>query len=133
MSRRRGWGFGVNWSAHSVSNVPPNLSDEESILVGQLKDILSTSQAIRNLTEEWLVEAGLSPAPAISKDKGPVGPTEETLTPSPKPRSVRELCSTRPGVDDRDYHAIRMSSLPKRAPDAPLEMDLTPLTYGEGI
>ncbi|RWW60843.1 hypothetical protein BHE74_00032132 [Ensete ventricosum] len=62
VSRRRGWGFGVNWSAHSVSNVPPNLSDEESILVGRLKGILFASRAIRNLTEEWLVEAGLNPA-----------------------------------------------------------------------
>ncbi|RZS19784.1 hypothetical protein BHM03_00052220, partial [Ensete ventricosum] len=60
VSRSWGWGFGVNWSTHSISNVPPNLSDEESILIGQLKGILSASRAIKNLTE-WLVEAGLSP------------------------------------------------------------------------
>ncbi|RZS16419.1 hypothetical protein BHM03_00048406 [Ensete ventricosum] len=59
-SRRRDWGFEVEWSDHPVSNVPPNLSDEESILVWRLKGIISTSRAIRNLTEEWLVEAGLS-------------------------------------------------------------------------
>ncbi|RWW72550.1 hypothetical protein BHE74_00019633 [Ensete ventricosum] len=53
LSRRRDWGFGVEWSPHPVSNVTPNLSDEESILVGRLKGILSASQAIRNLTEEW--------------------------------------------------------------------------------
>ncbi|RWW85345.1 hypothetical protein BHE74_00005961 [Ensete ventricosum] len=60
VSRSWGWGFGVNWSTHSISNVRPNLSDEESILIGQLKGILSASRAIKNLTE-WLVEAGLSP------------------------------------------------------------------------
>ncbi|RZR88165.1 hypothetical protein BHM03_00015677 [Ensete ventricosum] len=60
--RSRDWGFGVKWSACLISNVPPNLSDEESILVGRLKDILSASRAIRNLIEEWLVEVGLNPA-----------------------------------------------------------------------
>ncbi|RZR82622.1 hypothetical protein BHM03_00009074 [Ensete ventricosum] len=47
VSRRQGWDFGIEWSTHPISNVPSNLS---------------ASQAIRNLTEEWLVEAGLSPA-----------------------------------------------------------------------
>ncbi|RWW67835.1 hypothetical protein BHE74_00024684 [Ensete ventricosum] len=54
--------FGIEWSAHPISNVPPNLSDEEMNVVEQLKGILSASWAIRNLTEEWLVKAGLSPA-----------------------------------------------------------------------
>ncbi|RWW54038.1 hypothetical protein BHE74_00039408 [Ensete ventricosum] len=50
------------WSTHPISNVPPNLSDEETNVVEQLKGILSASRAIRNLTEEWLVEVSLSPA-----------------------------------------------------------------------
>ncbi|RRT79594.1 hypothetical protein B296_00005179 [Ensete ventricosum] len=62
ISRRWGWDFGVELSAHPVSNVPPNLSDEETNLIRRLKGILSTSRAIRSLTEEWLVEASLSPA-----------------------------------------------------------------------
>ncbi|RWW85524.1 hypothetical protein BHE74_00005779, partial [Ensete ventricosum] len=61
-NERRGWDFRVEWSAHLVSNVPPNLSDEESNLVKRLKGILFPSRAIRSLTEEWLVEASLSPA-----------------------------------------------------------------------
>ncbi|RZR77338.1 hypothetical protein BHM03_00002379 [Ensete ventricosum] len=61
VSRHRGWDFGIEWSAHPISNVPPKLSDEETNVVEQLKGILSASQTIRNLTEEWLVEAGLSP------------------------------------------------------------------------
>ncbi|RRT57941.1 hypothetical protein B296_00041316 [Ensete ventricosum] len=47
---------------NALNPAPPNLSDEESILVRRLKGILSTSRAIRNLIEEWLVEANLSPA-----------------------------------------------------------------------
>ncbi|RZS28349.1 hypothetical protein BHM03_00061932 [Ensete ventricosum] len=66
VSRCRDWGFGVECSAHPISNIPRNLSDEESILVGQLKGILSASRAIRNLTEEWLVKAGLSPTSHVT-------------------------------------------------------------------
>ncbi|RRT81830.1 hypothetical protein B296_00021216, partial [Ensete ventricosum] len=61
ISRHQGWDFDIEWSAHPVSNVPSNLSDEETNLIEQLKIILSASQAIRSLTEEWLVETGLSP------------------------------------------------------------------------
>ncbi|RZR97455.1 hypothetical protein BHM03_00026643, partial [Ensete ventricosum] len=57
-----GWDFGVEWLAHPVSNVPPNLSDEGMNLIRQLKGVLSASRAIRSLIEEWLVKASLSPA-----------------------------------------------------------------------
>ncbi|RRT54655.1 hypothetical protein B296_00045307 [Ensete ventricosum] len=65
-----------------------------------------------------------------TKGKGPTDPATETLTPRLKPKSRRELCSTRLGVDNRDYHAIRMCNLPEHAPDAPLEIDLLSLTHG---
>ncbi|RWW77844.1 hypothetical protein BHE74_00013958 [Ensete ventricosum] len=68
-----------------------------------------------------------------AKGKGLADPTEETPTPKAKPRSVRELCSARLGVDGQDYHAIRMSSLPEHALNVPLEIDLALLTYGDGI
>ncbi|RZR77223.1 hypothetical protein BHM03_00002235 [Ensete ventricosum] len=57
------WGFTLDWSAHPIGNVPPYLSKEESVLVGRLKGILSSSRAIKEMTELWLVEAGLSPTP----------------------------------------------------------------------
>ncbi|RWW30446.1 hypothetical protein GW17_00004988 [Ensete ventricosum] len=57
-----GWGFGLSWSAHPIGNTPPYLSEEETVLVGRLKGILSSSRAIKEMTELWLVEAGLSPA-----------------------------------------------------------------------
>ncbi|RWV84595.1 hypothetical protein GW17_00053681 [Ensete ventricosum] len=56
-----GWGFGLSWSAHPIGNAPPYLSEEETVLVGRLKGILSSSRAIKEMTELWLVEAGLSP------------------------------------------------------------------------
>ncbi|RZS07718.1 hypothetical protein BHM03_00038597 [Ensete ventricosum] len=68
-----------------------------------------------------------------AKGKGPAGPVEETPTPKSKSRSVKELCSACPKVDGWDYHTIRMSTLPERALDVPLEMDLAPVTYGAGI
>ncbi|RRT52211.1 hypothetical protein B296_00031051 [Ensete ventricosum] len=70
-------------------------------------------------------------ASRAAKGKGPTGPTEETLTPRSKSRSVRDLCNARLGVDGWDYQAIWMSSLPERAPDMLLEIDLA--IYGDGI
>ncbi|RZR82871.1 hypothetical protein BHM03_00009399 [Ensete ventricosum] len=152
ISRRWGWDFGVKWSAHSVSNVPPNLSDEKTNLIGRLKGIMSISRAIRSLTEEWLVEVGLSPAShgedpvdqrkkdrckspnkadrVATKGKGTVDISEEPPALRRKSKSVRELYSASIGVDGRDYHAIRMCNLPERAPEAPLDVDLRPLTHG---
>ncbi|RRT33034.1 hypothetical protein B296_00050854, partial [Ensete ventricosum] len=56
------WGFRLDWSAHPIGNASPYLSEEEFVLVGRLKGILSSSCAIKKMTELWLVEAGLSPA-----------------------------------------------------------------------
>ncbi|CAL9079912.1 unnamed protein product, partial [Musa textilis] len=33
--------------------------------LGRLKEILSSSQVIRNMIEQWLVEAGLNPASRV--------------------------------------------------------------------
>ncbi|RWW51955.1 hypothetical protein BHE74_00041652, partial [Ensete ventricosum] len=57
------WGFQLEWSAHLISNIPPYLSEEEYVLVGRLKGILSSYQVIGDIIELWLVEAGLSLAP----------------------------------------------------------------------
>ncbi|RZR74935.1 hypothetical protein BHM03_00046388 [Ensete ventricosum] len=59
----RGWGFRSEWTTQPASNTAPNLSGKESELVGILRRILSSSRAIKDMTEAWLVEAGLSPAP----------------------------------------------------------------------
>ncbi|RRT46298.1 hypothetical protein B296_00039157 [Ensete ventricosum] len=91
------------------------------------------SRSPSEVQEIPIEEATRRSASRATNGKGPTGPTEETPTPRPKSRSMRELCSVHPGVDDRDYHAIRMSNLPDHAPDAPLEQNLMPLTYREGI
>ncbi|RWV76947.1 hypothetical protein GW17_00062297, partial [Ensete ventricosum] len=55
------WGFRLDWSAHPIGNTSSYLSEEETVLVGRLKGILSFSRAIKEMAELWLVEAGLSP------------------------------------------------------------------------
>ncbi|RZR76962.1 hypothetical protein BHM03_00001888 [Ensete ventricosum] len=216
---RTSWGFWLEWSAHAKSNVPPYLGDTESSQVGRLKGILSSSRVIRTMTEQWLVEVGLSPAsrgtslyprpppphvrgggpssaapaqPAVIpssplkvqeirpeettqkitecsrkrlpettlgprkkakvtgrhkshhevessknqavKGKESTSPVDEASTPrSRRPKLVRELCNAQLGVDGRDYHVVRMSSLLERDTDAPLELALSPLMHGTRI
>ncbi|RRT31194.1 hypothetical protein B296_00059034, partial [Ensete ventricosum] len=63
-------GFRLDWSTHPIGNASPYLSEEETILVGRLKGILSSSLAIKEMVELWLVEAGLSPASRDRMDLG---------------------------------------------------------------
>ena len=58
----RDWGFGVRWAVRVIDNTVPDLNDEECRDLKRLRAILPGSQAIRAMTEEWLAEAGLSPA-----------------------------------------------------------------------
>ncbi|RRT45271.1 hypothetical protein B296_00032779 [Ensete ventricosum] len=64
------WGFGLDWSAHPIGNASLYLSEEEFILVGRLKGILSSSCTIKEMTELWLAEVGLSPASRDQMDLG---------------------------------------------------------------
>ncbi|RRT51931.1 hypothetical protein B296_00047701 [Ensete ventricosum] len=61
LNRPYWWGFKLKWSVHPISNVASYLSEEDPILVGRLKGILSSSRAIREMIELWLVDVGLSP------------------------------------------------------------------------
>ncbi|RWW51120.1 hypothetical protein BHE74_00042559, partial [Ensete ventricosum] len=64
------WRFRLDWSAHPIGSASPYLSEEESVLVNRLKEILSSSRAIKEMTELWLVEAGLSTASRDRMDLG---------------------------------------------------------------
>ncbi|RRT31912.1 hypothetical protein B296_00054504, partial [Ensete ventricosum] len=64
------WGFRLDWSAHMIGNASPYLSEEETVLVSKLKGIISSSRAIKEMTELWLVEAGLSPTSRDRMDLG---------------------------------------------------------------
>ncbi|RRT32798.1 hypothetical protein B296_00037054 [Ensete ventricosum] len=64
------WGFRLDWSAHPIDNASPYLFEEETVLVDRLKGILSSSRAIKEMTELWLVETGLSPASRDRMDLG---------------------------------------------------------------
>ncbi|RZR93265.1 hypothetical protein BHM03_00021724 [Ensete ventricosum] len=48
-----------------------------------------------------------------AKGKKPTAPVEVASAPRMRPTSVKELCSAHPGVDDRDYHIIRLDILRK--------------------
>ncbi|RZR92907.1 hypothetical protein BHM03_00021294, partial [Ensete ventricosum] len=63
-------GFRLYWSAHPIDNASSYLSEEESVLVGRLKGIISSSCAIKEMTELWLVEAGLNPTSRDQMDLG---------------------------------------------------------------
>ncbi|RWW81436.1 hypothetical protein BHE74_00010192 [Ensete ventricosum] len=69
----------------------------------------------------------------VKRRKGPVDTSVEPPAPRQRPKSARELCSARAGVDGRDYHAIRMCNLPEQASDAPLDPDLRSLTHGTSV
>ncbi|RRT44491.1 hypothetical protein B296_00020912 [Ensete ventricosum] len=45
------WGFRLDWSAHPIGNASPYLFEEEIVLVGRLKGILSSSRAIKEMPE----------------------------------------------------------------------------------
>ncbi|RWW67587.1 hypothetical protein BHE74_00024960 [Ensete ventricosum] len=131
------WGFRLDWSAHPIGNVPPYVSEEESVLVGRLKGILSSLYAIKEMTELWLVEAGLSPtskggSQSHSKGKEPAVPVEELETPvestkeamTPvfhRPKSMKDLCETKVRKDDAGYYALYMSNLAHQDPDKEMQ------------
>ncbi|CAL9749628.1 unnamed protein product, partial [Musa acuminata subsp. burmannicoides] len=63
VSCSQGWGFSLRWLDQVIKNSYPGLSNDEYKQLGCLKEILSTSRVVMGITEEWLVETGLSPAP----------------------------------------------------------------------
>ncbi|RZS01650.1 hypothetical protein BHM03_00031549 [Ensete ventricosum] len=69
-------------------------------------------------------------ADRATRGKGSADTSVEPPAPRQKPKSVRELCSARVGVDGHDYHSIWMCNLPEQGSDAPLDPDLRPLTHG---
>lgn len=55
--------FSLRWSTRMVNNSTPGLFNDEYEQLRYLKEILSSSWAVRNMIEEWLIEIGLSPTP----------------------------------------------------------------------
>ncbi|RZR76158.1 hypothetical protein BHM03_00000785 [Ensete ventricosum] len=84
------WGFRLDRSAHPIGNASPYLSEEETILVGRLKGILSSSRAIKEMAKLWLVEANrmdlgeLHEMPKVTSGKvPPTRPTAREVGASP--------------------------------------------------
>ncbi|THU62254.1 hypothetical protein C4D60_Mb01t03200 [Musa balbisiana] len=96
--RSEGWSFGLRWATRVINNTAPALNDEERRDLRHLKEILPTSRVIRKMTEVWLVEAGLSPAP------------REMVNPSASPRHP-----TKPRVGSKEALVnLRMVVLERR-------------------
>ncbi|RZS24027.1 hypothetical protein BHM03_00057042 [Ensete ventricosum] len=55
------WGFRLDWSAHLIDNAPPYLSEEEFVLVGILKGILSSSCTIKEMDRALVGQGGSQP------------------------------------------------------------------------
>ncbi|RRT33168.1 hypothetical protein B296_00037581 [Ensete ventricosum] len=109
------YGFRLDWSAHPIGKASPYLSEEETILVGRLKGILSSSCAIKKMTELWLVEAGLSPASRDQMDLDELcGMPKVTGGKVPPTRPVAREVDASPARE-----ALKASS--KRPVDAPAE------------
>ncbi|RWV96685.1 hypothetical protein GW17_00040584 [Ensete ventricosum] len=64
----------------------------------------------------------------VANGKEPAAPVEETPTLRARSKSV-ELCGAHSEEDARDFHVIWVSRQSERAPDTPLEVDLTPLMH----
>ncbi|THU73054.1 hypothetical protein C4D60_Mb04t18750 [Musa balbisiana] len=77
-----GWSFGLQWATRVIDNTAPTLNDEEHRDLRRLKGILPTSQAIGQMTEGWLVEAGLSSVP---RGMPVVGSVRVSSAASPRP------------------------------------------------
>ncbi|RRT69438.1 hypothetical protein B296_00037390, partial [Ensete ventricosum] len=125
------WGFRVDWSIHPISNVPPLLSKEESIMVNRLRGILPLSRAIQDMTEKWLVEVGLSPAsrgiPVLyrllkykshrnegssrraTRDRELEVSAEDSSSTYHRPKSMKDLCGMRVCEDDKGYYILQMA------------------------
>ncbi|RRT31725.1 hypothetical protein B296_00049348 [Ensete ventricosum] len=134
------WGFRLDWSAHPIGNAPPYLSEEETVLVGRLKGILSSSRVIKEMAELWLVEAGLSLAsrdrmdlgelrgmPKVASGKAPpTRPTAREVDASPV-REVPKALSKRPVVtsieqaEDAVRHHKKVKVLTRRHKSRPGE------------
>ncbi|RRT46385.1 hypothetical protein B296_00051802 [Ensete ventricosum] len=107
------WGFRANWSIHPISNVPPLLFEEESIVVNRLRGILPLSQVIRNMTEKWLVEVGLNPASWGAMDLN-------VLRKKPKMPGGKSAPAARPESAQPEVEVIHTEASAKRLVESPV-------------
>ncbi|RZS27888.1 hypothetical protein BHM03_00061420 [Ensete ventricosum] len=126
------WGFMLDWSVHPIGNASSYLSEEEFVLVGRLKGILSSSRAIKEMTELWLVKACLSPAsrdrmdldelrgmPKVSSGKAPltrIAAREVGVSPAreaPKASSKRPVDAPAKQADDpaRQHKKVKVLTM----------------------
>ncbi|RWW36725.1 hypothetical protein BHE74_00058230 [Ensete ventricosum] len=126
--------------------MPPVLIEEEFILVVRLKGILSSSCAIKEMIELWLVKADLSPASRDQMDLGDLrgmpkmydgkAPSTRAAAPArevgvssareaPKASSKRSIDAPTEQVDDpaRRHKKGKEPAAPSEEPETPAESD----------
>ncbi|RWW58063.1 hypothetical protein BHE74_00035108 [Ensete ventricosum] len=116
------WGFRLDWLAHPIGNTSPYLSEEETILVSKLKGILSSSRAMKEMTELWLVEVSLSPTSRGTVTSGKVPSTrpaarEVNASPvrkAPKASSKRPVDTAAEQAEDAARHHKKVKVLTRR-------------------
>ncbi|RRT43839.1 hypothetical protein B296_00015416, partial [Ensete ventricosum] len=127
------WGFRLDWSAHPIGNASSYLFEEETVLVDRLKGILSSSRAIKEMIELWLVEVGLSPTSKDQMDlgklrgmpkvtSGKVPPTRPAAREVPQEgqsadEKTQVLFKTKVHKDDAGYYTLLMSDLGHQDPE----------------
>ncbi|RZS17300.1 hypothetical protein BHM03_00049429 [Ensete ventricosum] len=115
-------------SSGSLGNQSGPQSSSSGVMVGADAKALQALEAIKS-HHDFDSTPPCKVDRATTKGKGLVEVPEEPPASRRKLKSVRELHNASARVDSRDYHAIRMCNLPEKAPDAPLEADLRPLTH----
>ncbi|RRT33664.1 hypothetical protein B296_00037557 [Ensete ventricosum] len=146
------WGFRLDWSIHPIGNASSYLSEEEFILVGRLKGIFSSSCAIKEMIELWLVEVGLSlafrstrhapstrivarevnvsparEAPKASSKRPVDAPTEQANDPARRHKKVKVLTmrhkSRHSKGESHSHSKGKKPAAPSEEPDTPAESD----------
>ncbi|RZR75580.1 hypothetical protein BHM03_00062734 [Ensete ventricosum] len=111
------WGFRLDWSAHPIGNVSPYLSEEETVLVGRLKGILSYSRAIKEMAELWLVASGKVPSTRPIAQEVGASPARE----APKASLKRSVVSPTEQAEDAVRHHKKVKVLTRRHKSRPGE------------
>ncbi|RWW22239.1 hypothetical protein GW17_00013581 [Ensete ventricosum] len=113
VSAFRGWGFSFKWIVDDVDNSPPFLLKYKAEQVVRLREILSSSKAIKSMSEGWLVEAGL-----ISYEKGSNRHQDKVVS---QPLSMRDLCRVRARSQDKPFFSQEMAYISELSREASLE------------
>ncbi|RZR72450.1 hypothetical protein BHM03_00013595 [Ensete ventricosum] len=121
------WGFRLDWSTHPIDNASPYLFEEEFVLVGRLKGILSSSRAIKEMMDLWLVIFYLVSRDADQMDLGDLrGMPKMSSGNAPSTRVkvlTRRHKSRHDEGESRSHSKDKKPAALSEEPDTPVESD----------